>query len=296
MWAHDLRRVGRVDDAITQFKKAEALERAYYAAEGIDPAFDWHHGHNLDLLASCYEHKGQMKLAEKTLRESTALDPVSAYRAFNMRELPNFLINRARYQEALTAGRALTKSEFPQSRCVGHALAGQALLWLGQLGDAKTELEAARRELETVPLMTAGLDPSRTVVAPWVDALRGEILLREGHKEEGRAVLKEVVKALRTAPGPDAWSQGLFRLETLAQGAMAVGDWELADFLAAQMLDHDAAYGGSHFTRLLVLRHQGDMAGAAREAETARRYWSDADPDLPELKQLADFTASVKMP
>ena len=288
MWAHDLRRVGRVDDAIAQFKKSDELERAYYAAEKIDPAFDWHHGHNLDLLASCYEHKGQMKLAEATLRESAALDPVSAYRAFNMRELPNFLIHRARYEEALQAGRALIATKYPQSRCVGHALAGQALLGLGRKADAKVELGSAQRELAAVPLTTLGIDPSHSSVEPWVEALRGEILLRGGRTEEGRAVLKEVVKALRAATGPDAWSQGLFRLETLARTAMDVGDWELAEFVAAQMLDHDAAYGGSHFTLALVLRHKGDAAGVAREIEAARGYWRDADPDLPELKRMKE--------
>ena len=185
MWGHDLRRVGRVDEAIAQFLKADALERAYYAAEKIDPALDWHHGHNLDLLASCYEHKGQMKLAEKTLRESATLAPVSAYRAFNLRELPNFLIHRARYQEALEAGRALTDIDYPQSRCVGHALAGQALLWLGRPDEAKKELEAARRELETVPRLTLGLDPPRSTVEPWVEALRGELLLRDGTAGRG---------------------------------------------------------------------------------------------------------------
>jgi tetratricopeptide (TPR) repeat protein len=291
MWGHDLRRVGRVDDAIAQFRKADRLERAYYAAERIDPAFDWHHGHNLDLLASCYEHKGQMKQAETTLRESAAMDPVSAYRAFNMRELPSFLIHRARYQEAREAGRALTTTSFPQSRCVGHALAGQALLWLERPDEAKVELEAARKELETVPSLTVGLDPSRSAVEPWVNALQGELLLREGKLEEGGVVLNEVVKALRTAPGPDAWSQGLFRLETLARGAMAVGDWKLAELLARQMIEHDAAYGGSHFTLALVLRRQGDATGAAREIEAARRYWRDADRDLPELKTMAEQDA-----
>jgi tetratricopeptide (TPR) repeat protein len=294
MWGHDLRRVGRVDDAIAQFKKTDELERAYYAAEKMDPAFDWHHGHNLDLLASCYEHKGQMKRAETTLRESAALKPVSAYRAFNMRELPNFLIHRARYEEAVEAGRALTTTAYPQSRCVGHVLVGQALLWLERRDEAKTELDAARRELAATPVSAVGLDPPRSTVEPWVDALRGEILLREGSRDEGRAVLKAVVKALRTAVGPDAWSQGLFRLETLARGAMAVGDWELAEFLAAQMIEHDAAYGGSHFTFALVLRHRGDTAGAAREIEAARRYWRDADRDLPEFKKMADRDAPVR--
>jgi tetratricopeptide (TPR) repeat protein len=287
MWGHDLRRVGRVDEAIAQFLKADTLERAYYAAEKIDPALDWHHAHNLDLLASCYEHKGQKKLAEKTLRDSATLGPVSAYRAFNLRELPNFLIHRARYEEALEAGRALTDTGYPQSRCVGHALAGQALLWLGRPDEAKKELEAARRELEMVPQLTLGLDPPRAMVEPWVEALRGDLLLRAGQRDEARAVLKDVVRALRAAPGPDAWSQALFRLESMARSAMEAGDWDLTEFIAAQMLDHDAAYGGSHSTLALVLRQKGDDAGAAREVEAARRYWRDADPDLPELKQFA---------
>ena len=66
---------------------------------------------------------------------------------------------------------------------------------------------------------------------------------------------------MRAAPGPDAWSQALFRLESMARSAMEAGDWDLAEFIAAQMLDHDAAYGGSHFTLALVLRHKRDDAG-----------------------------------
>jgi tetratricopeptide (TPR) repeat protein len=286
MWGHDLRRVGRVDDAIAQFLKADKLERAFYAAEKIDPALDWHHAHNLDLLASCYEHKGQQRLAEERLRESAALAAVSAYRAFNMRELPNFLIHRGRYDEALQSARSLFDTAWPQSRAVGHALAGQALLWLQRPDQAKTELEAAGKELQSIPEQALGIDPNRAMVKPWVEALRGELLLRSGQRDEGGAVLKEVVQALRTAVGPDAWSQGLFRLESMARGAMAAGDWDLASFIAKQMLDHDAAYGGSHATQALVLAHKGDAAGAARAVETARRLWRDADPDLPELAQF----------
>ena len=106
-------------------------------------------------------------------------------------------------------------------------------------------------------------------------------------------MLKEVIKALRAAVGPDAWSQGLFRLETMGRGAMEVGDWELAEFISAQMLDHDAAYAGSHYTFALVLRHQGDEAGVDREFEVAKRYWSDADPDLAELKEIEKFEAAT---
>ena len=286
MWGHDLRRVGRVDDAITQFLKANSLEQAYYTGEHLDPSLDWHHGHNLDLLATCYEYKGQMKLTERTMREAAGLGTVDAYRAFNARELPNFLIHRGRYQEALKAARGMTRSSFPQSMAAGHALAGQALVGLGRLPQAGEELVAARRDLEAVPQVTPGVIPRRAAVQPWVDALEGEILLRSGEADKGRAQLKNVQQAMRAIPGPDAWTQTLFRLESMARSAREVGDWELASYTAEQMLDHDAAYAGSHFSMALVLEHQGDVAGAAREFEAAKRGWRDADPDLAELKRI----------
>jgi hypothetical protein len=137
-----------------------------------------------------------------------------------------------------------------------------------------------------------GLIPRRSAVEPWVDALRGELLLRQGRREEGAAVLKDVVRALRATPGPDAWSQSLFRLESMGRSAREVGDWDLAGFIAAQMLDHDPAYGGSHLAQALALRHRGDAAGHRREIEAAHGTWRDADSDLAELKQLATGSAA----
>ena len=72
----------------------------------------------------------------------------------------------------------------------------------------------------------------------------------------------------------------------MARSAIEAGDFELAEFIAKEMLEHDAAYGGSHATLALILRHKGDDAGVAREVEAMRRYWRDADSDLPELKEL----------
>ena len=286
MWAHDLRRVGRVDEAIVQFLKTDSLENAYYKREKIKPDLDWHHAHNLDLLSTCYQHKGQMKLAEKTMRQSAKLEVTSAYRAFNLRELPNFLINRGRYKEAIGPAWEMTKSLYPQARATGHALTGQAFLGAGRIEAAKDELEAADGDLKRVPLVTINLDPRRSMVEPWVDALRGEILLREGKTEEARTLLKSVVQRMRAAPGPDAWTQTLFRLETMARNAREAGDWELAEYVADQMMDHDAAYGGSHLAVALVLEHKGEVERASEKRQVAAGYWSQADRDLAEWKQL----------
>src|SRR4029078_8099805 len=133
--------------------------------------------------------------------------------------------------------------------------------------DAATELAAARHELESVPVIFDGINPPRAAVEPWVDALYGEMLLRDGKNEEAQNVLKGVIQALRSTPGPDAWSQGLFRLESMARSAMDAGDWEFAEYGAAQRTDTAAAYGGSHYSTARVLQHKGDAAGALREID-----------------------------
>ena len=290
MWGHDLRRVGRVDDAIARFRHADDLERAYYKAEKLDPALDWHHSHNLDLLAGCYQHKGQVKEAEKIMRDSWALHVNDAGRAFNKKELPGFLIDQRRYKEGLKAAQSLTKLDYAQARCVGYSLSGLAELGLGKIELAQDDLDAARRELEHVPVVTPGVTPRRATLEPWVEGLRGELLLRQGHSNEARPILQNVVKGLRATPGPDAWTQALFRLESIARSAREAGDWELAGWVAAQMLEHDPAYGGSHLAQALVLQHQADADGARREIEAAQSFWKTADPSFREQATLATNT------
>jgi tetratricopeptide (TPR) repeat protein len=279
MWGHDLRRVGRIDDAIAAFLRTDALEKAYYAAEGISPEMDWHHVHNLDLLATAYQYKGQMRLAEERLREMAALPPVTDYLEFNQKTLASFLLDRGRAAEALAAARTLAAGRSGAARAAGRALEGHALLALGRAAEARSALAAAERERGEVPTLAAGLTVTRRTVDPWVDTLRGEILLREGQAAEGGALLRDVQKRLRALPGPDAWIQALFRLEGIARVAREAGAWDLAEYTAEQMIEHDAAYAGSHVAMAAVARHAGDAERAAREIDAARRGWADADPD-----------------
>ena len=286
MWGHDLRRVGRVDDAITQFLKTDSLERAYYKEENIQADYDWHHGHNLDLLAGCYQHKGQIRQAEKFVQESASLAAMDAYTAFRKRELPSFLLHRGRYQDTLVPAETMKKSSYPQARTVGYVFAGHAYMGLSKIDAARAELAGAKKALQDIPLVTPGIIPSRAFVEPWVEALEGELLLKTGQMEQGRTLLKNVQSKLRAVPGPDAWIQTLFRLESIARIAREAGEWELAEYTATQMIDHDSAYGGSHYAMALVLQHKGNTAAASQELQTAQELWHDADKDLPELKAI----------
>ena len=293
MWGHDLRRTGHINDAIREFLKTDSLERAYYKAENVEPGFDWHHGHNLDLLAGSYQHKGQMKNAEKILREGDQLIVMDAYAAFRQREFPTFLLHRGKYQEALVSALEMTRSAHPQARTVGYAIAGQASIGLKKMEKAKQMLQHAEKELQQIPEVTPGVIPNRMLVEPWVTSLRGELLFRTTDREQGRTILKNIQQKLRAIPGPDAWTQTLFRLEAIAKTAWEANDWELAEFTADQMMQHDPAFGGSRLALALVLLQKGNSDLAAREFQAARDYWRDADPDLPELDLIARQTAKL---
>ena len=273
MWGHDLRRVGRIDDAIAAFRRTDDLERAYYAAEKISPELDWHHVHNLDLLATAYQYKGQMRLAEKTLREMAAFPPVTDYLEFNQKTLASFLLDRGRAEEAIAAARKLSGRPLGL-RARGGPVAGRP----GPPGPRPPRRRPARPwpprngSWPRSRPSAAGSPSPAAPLQPWVDALRGEILLREGRAAEGRALLQDVQARLRAIPGPDAWIQALFRLEAIARLARDAGDWGLAEYTADQMIEHDTAYAGSHLAtgrgRPPSRRHR---AGRARDGPRAAR-------------------------
>ena len=103
MHGHNLRRAGRVQEAITEFLAADSLAAEYFKAEKIPVEYDWHYQHNLDLLATSYQYLGQMTAAEQRFRASFAIPSSLVVQEFNKREWPVFLLARGRAAEALDA-------------------------------------------------------------------------------------------------------------------------------------------------------------------------------------------------
>jgi tetratricopeptide (TPR) repeat protein len=277
MHAHNLRRVGRIGEAIAEFGEANRLESAYFAAEKIPVEYDWHYQHNLDLLATSYEYVGQMAKAEALLKASFAIPSSLVVQEFNKREWPMFLLARGRAREALDAANVLAAHRSPVVSATGHVAAGQARLALGEFPQAADEANAALRLMRGAE--GGGL------VANALQALQGEFFLRTGQQAKGRPMLEEVARKVRAAPGPDAWTQALFTLEAIARAAREVGDWDFAAWAARQMLEHDPHYAGSHYALALVAEHRGDAATARAERSLVEKYWSGADAGLVELKR-----------
>lgn len=277
MHGHELRRAGRPAEAAAQFEAADKLQREYFAREKVGADLDWHHTHNLDLLSATYQYTGQMKKAEVLLKQSFGLSSNLLVQIVNKREWPAFLLARNRPTEAIEAAKVLIAHPNALVQATGHVETGFALLAMNRVAEAGASSNAALRLLKSAP---GGQD----LVFIGLEALQGEFRLRTAQREQGRKMMESAAQKWRSQPGPDAWSQSLFRLEAMARSARAVGDWELAGRMAQLMAEHDAAYFGTHYALALVAQNAGNAPTARREFDLALKAWATADPDLPEIK------------
>lgn len=282
MHGHELRRSGRVAEAIARFEAADKLQRDYLAREKIAPELDWHHAHNLDLLAASYHYVGQMRKAEGLLKQAFNLPTSLLVQAVNKREYPAFLVSRNRLEDAVAAAKTLIAHPHPVVQAAGHIEMGFALLAMNRFADGAGASNLALRALKAAP------EGQALVVIP-LEALQGEFRLRTAQREQGRQGMERAAMKWRSLPGPDAWTQSLFRLEALARAARQVGDWPFAARMAQLMLEHDPNYAGTHYALGLVAQHDGNDATAKREFALVAKAWANADRDLPELKTISDF-------
>jgi protein-disulfide isomerase/Tfp pilus assembly protein PilF len=277
MRGHELRRAGRIEEAVEEFRKANELEDAYYRAEKIPPEYDWHRAHNLSLLAACELLLGQVREAEQLLKEAFALPPHSELAEFAHKDLPEFLLARSRPREALEKAQILLESPSHMARFAGHVLVGRAMVAMNRAEEANGELAAARDELILVPESEADR------LRPYSELLRAELLLSQKSSAEGVALMKQVEERLTAAPSPDARGQALIQLDSIASRARETEEWALAEFTAQEMIQQDPSYAGGYYALGLVAEHRGDSAMAVQQFSIAEKLWSEADKDLPEL-------------
>src|SRR5262249_20920810 len=151
---------------------------------------------------------------------------------------------------------------------------GRALVALNRLNEAQQEMSLARDALILIPASDADR------LRPYSETLRAEILLAEKKSAEGVAVMKEIEDQLRGSPGPDARSQALIQLDSIARRARDADEWALAELTAQQMIEQDPSYAGGYYAKALVVEHEGSSAAAAQQFSIAENLWSEADKDL----------------
>lgn len=286
MYGHNLRRVGRMTDAVVEFRKANDLGLAYFKADKIASEYDWNHHHNLDLLGTSYQYLGQMNLADDVLRRSFEMRSLSLTEELNKRAWPALLLARGRTNDALAAANVLAGHQSPLVRAMGHMLAGRVMMTLKRLTDAGREADAALVELRAV-------GSAANALAPDLKLLQGEFFLRMGDREKGRSMLRDAIAQLRKEPDPDLWIQTLFSMEAVARAARETSDWPFASEIAEQMRLHDPSYAGTQFALALAAEQRGDRSAARTAYAQAVRLWNRADASFSELIQARQRLAEL---
>jgi tetratricopeptide (TPR) repeat protein len=257
MLGHVLPRLGRWEEALAQFRKADAIEEAYARELNVRPGDDWHHLHNLQLLGYTYLRLGRAAEAEATFRRAFDTPARLPYRGTPQASLAEFYLLRGRLEDALTVARALqTPTRTPATHAVAAVVEGEALLAMGKTDEAracaarsKTTLDDAHREL--TPFQARYLD---IFVRPYIDQLDTEIALRGDAPAAAEASILSVADALSTNPRFDAWGEGLFRLQRIAADARRAGRTRLAADIETRMKKIDPEYVPEAATRQAAAR------------------------------------------
>lgn len=279
MYAHDLMKTGRVDEAIAYLTRADGIERQTFEAERYKPDFDWHHAHNLTLLALCYQYQGRLTEAETALKRVYGLvrpgDPQLAF--YTKKSYPELLLHTGRTAEAEALAKELTGAKTAGERLLGHYLLGMAHAEKQQWAEARREADVALAELPEI----RRVNPSGYIVGrvePYPRFLKALLALHEQNpSEKTLTVVREFQKAAREQSGPDPWVEALFQLETLARHAQAAGLKEFAEESVKTLAEHDGGYAGTHYALAQLARQRSETAVAQRELALATAGWQRGD-------------------
>jgi tetratricopeptide (TPR) repeat protein len=296
MYGHDLRIVGRIDESIAQFRKADAIEKEYYESEKIPARYDWHRIHNLDLMAESYEFKGQIKEAEELLREFFSLPANDGLWASYQGDWPRFLLSHGRYREAEAAAGDMVQGKFALQRAAGHLFSARAFVATDRLDRARQEMVAAEKEFQNLPESDPEplMPQPRKMLSTQMAVLQGEIALHDKKETDANVQLSALVQRFMLARGSGDGVGQLFTMLYLAQQARARADWDLVAGIGEQMLLFDPQYAGGHFVAALAAEHKGDVERTMRELKSAQNLWNEADPDFPELIQVRSKLAHLR--
>ena len=244
MYGHVLPRLGRWNEALVQFERADAIEEAYAKAEKLRPGDDWHHLHNLQLLGYTYLRMGRVADAEKTFQRAFDTPARLPYRGSPQASLAELSLLLGRPEDSLAIARALqTPTRTIAAHVVGTVVEGEALLALGRVSEAKV---AARRAAEALDQGRRELGAQARYLEifarPYVDQLDTEIALRGPDPSAAEDSIRRVADELSRNPLFDAWGEGLFRLERIAAEARRAGRTQLADDITTKMKRIDPDY------------------------------------------------------
>jgi tetratricopeptide (TPR) repeat protein len=200
MPSHIYVRVGRWSDAARTNIDAIAVDRAYFSEAPEQGLYSMYYGHNLHFLAYASMMSGNYELAIRAARDLEAEMPEAPLREYAgliegiMPATFHVLIRFGKWEQILE------EPEYPEWRLVSRAVRlyarSIACSALGRTEQARAELEAFEQAMSEVPEEWWIFNNRVDQVLPIARAMiHGELLFREGKREQAYAILREGVVA-----------------------------------------------------------------------------------------------------
>jgi tetratricopeptide (TPR) repeat protein len=243
MLGHVLPRLGKWNEALVQFEKADRIEEAYAKTEQLRPGDDWHHAHNLDLLGFTYLRLGRVTDAEAAFRRSYETPEREPIAEGFQSVLIEFYLLRGRNDEALGMAQKMAREGTGSGRIVGHALEASALLALHRDDEARVASKAAADALDELSAgKTLAASTYKEYFGDYVKEAQALVDLSGPHPERGEAALLAIVDTFADDPTIDGWGGGLFTTERYAGDAERLGRPALVKSFAERMKKMDPSY------------------------------------------------------
>ncbi len=283
MPGHVYIRVGRYDDASDVNVRAIAADDAFFRSAAQPEFYGLYIAHNHHFLAYSAMMEGRFATAMKAARGLEREMP------------PSFLDNYTKIADGFMPTRLHVLIRFGQwevildepeppgfrrySTAMRHYARGVACSALNRPAEAREELEAFNRAAAEVPEdWYAGNNTARTVLEIARAMLEGEILYREGRRDEAFARLRQgvVLEEALVYDEPPGWMQPVRH----ALGALLVEDGRCEEAAAVYREDlaHNHANGWSLLGLENALRACGAPAAEIESLSAARaQSWRRAD-------------------
>ncbi|MEM7308270.1 MAG: hypothetical protein AAF682_16440 [Planctomycetota bacterium] len=282
MPSHIYTRVGRYADAADANARAIAVDEAYFALAPEPDFYSLYYIHNVHFLAYAAMMEGRYAAAMSAARKLEADVPADFLRAYvafadGLMATPlHVMIRFGRWDKILT------EPEPPGfrllSRAQWHYARGVAYSALGRTDQARGELAAFEALAAEVPEdWKVGNNASGDVLSLCRGMLRGELLFREGKRDEAFALLRDAAREedALVYDEPPGWMQPV--RHALGALLMSCERYAEAEEVYAEDLDRNAENGWSLLGMELSLRAQGAPEDAAAYAARRAAAWRRAD-------------------
>jgi tetratricopeptide (TPR) repeat protein len=288
MPSHIYVRTGRWDAAIDSNERAveadKRLREVFGPARGFLPVYV---AHNRHMLAYAAMMTGRRELALTHIRALTAglsdefmKDFGGIAEAWFAAPL-EVMIRFGRWDDILAE--PMQPESRPFSFAFGHAARGIAFAAKGDTGAARREQAAYLEAAKRVPAdeLAAGRNLAVSILAVVTPMLDGEILVREGHVDEGLARLRAAVIAedMLRYDEPPGWLIPV--RHALGAWLMSAGRHSEAETVYRDDLSRHPENGWALYGLAQSLRKQGkDTEELETTEDRFREVWSDADTEI----------------